>query len=267
LGRHEFLLRRLHSLTGLVPVGAYVVIHLLSNATVLDGPGTFQRTVYIIHNLGILLPVVEWVFIFIPILFHATLGVVIITGSLPNNSAYRYVSNYRYTLQRASGMIAFLFILVHVFHMHGWFHIAAWERTVTEPLGGGQFRAYNAASSTALALQDVGWQLFYFVGVVAVVFHLANGIWTMGITWGVWVSPAAQRRASWACLGFGLLLGAIGLSALFGAVTVDIDEARDIEDRMYKARIEAGELQPAPRKRHERLETETEYLPGAEAAP
>ena len=29
LARHEFLIRRLHSLSGLVPVGAYMVIHLL----------------------------------------------------------------------------------------------------------------------------------------------------------------------------------------------------------------------------------------------
>ena len=33
LARNEFLLRRLHSLSGLIPVGAYMVVHLLTNAT------------------------------------------------------------------------------------------------------------------------------------------------------------------------------------------------------------------------------------------
>ena len=45
LERNEFLLRRLHSLSGIVPVGAYMVIHLITNASVLDSPATFQRSV------------------------------------------------------------------------------------------------------------------------------------------------------------------------------------------------------------------------------
>ena len=38
LGRHQFLIYRLFSLAGLLPVGAYVVVHLLVNASVLAGP-------------------------------------------------------------------------------------------------------------------------------------------------------------------------------------------------------------------------------------
>lgn len=130
LERNDFLIRRLHSLSGLIPVGAYMVVHLLTNATVLDSPATFQKAVYQIHGLGTVLPLVEWVFIFLPILFHAILGVVMIRGGLPNSGAYRYVSNIRYTLQRATGMIAFVFIVWHVFHMLGWFG-PSWRRTRT----------------------------------------------------------------------------------------------------------------------------------------
>lgn len=36
-GRHEFVIRRLHSLTGLVPIGGYLCFHLATNAVVLDG--------------------------------------------------------------------------------------------------------------------------------------------------------------------------------------------------------------------------------------
>jgi succinate dehydrogenase / fumarate reductase cytochrome b subunit len=103
-------------------------IHLLTNASTLDSSATFQRAVYQIHSLGSLLPLVEWVFIFIPILFHGIIGVVIIRGGLPNYGSYKYTSNLRYTLQRASGMIAFAFIMWHVFQMHGWFHFEAWQK-------------------------------------------------------------------------------------------------------------------------------------------
>ena len=94
LHRHEFMIRRLHSLSGLIPVGAFMCVHLLVNASVNNGAATFQDAVYQIHSLGRLLPIVEWVFIFIPILFHAIVGVVIVAGGLPNNSSYPYRKNF-----------------------------------------------------------------------------------------------------------------------------------------------------------------------------
>jgi succinate dehydrogenase / fumarate reductase cytochrome b subunit len=252
LERHEFLIRRLHSLSGLVPVGAYMVVHLLTNASVADSPNAYQRSVYMIHSLGMLLPLVEWVFIFIPLLFHAIIGVVIVRGGLPNSGTYRYGKNVRYTLQRATGMIAFVFIVGHVFHMHGWFHASWWLKELAEPLGGAQFKPYNAASSLGMAMSGFVMPLLYAVGVLACVFHLANGIWTMGITWGVWISPAAQRRADIACGVFGAGLAVVSLAALFAAVGVDEAEARRIEDRMYEAKVAAEEISPDE---HKRLQT------------
>ena len=254
LARNEFLVRRLHSLSGLVPVGAYMVIHLLTNASVLDSPARFQKSVYAIHSLGAILPVVEWGFIFLPILFHAILGVLIIRGALPNHGTYKYGSNIRYTLQRATGMIAFVFIVWHVFHMHGWFHFAAWENGVAGPLGGAKFEAYNAASTAAMALSSIGYQIFYVVGVLSCVFHLANGIWTFGITWGIWVTPQAQQWATAACLVFGLGLSAVGLGALGGfAFGVDIEKARAEEDKMYEHRKKSGDIEPDEHKRYHPL--------------
>lgn len=43
--KHEFLIRRLHSLSGLIPVGAYMTVHLLVNASLLNGAGSFQHNV------------------------------------------------------------------------------------------------------------------------------------------------------------------------------------------------------------------------------
>lgn len=235
LGRHEFLLRRLHSLSGLVPVGAYMVIHLATNASVLSGPNVFQDNVDRIHALGPFLPIVEWTFIFIPLLYHSLYGVVIMLGWVPNNSEYPYVNNFRYTLQRVTGVIAFAFIGYHVWQMH----------YMGEPFGGGQFDPHHATSSAAAAIGGPSGESFwipmiYAVGVLACVYHLANGIWTMGITWGVWISPAAQRKASLACGAFGVALAALGLAALSG-ITMEPDEierARAIEERLNEQRIQ-----------------------------
>ncbi len=84
----------------------------------------------------------------------------------------------------------------------------------------------------------------YAIGVLACVFHLANGIWTMGITWGLWISQAAQRRADRICLAFGLLLAVVGLSALYGGKSVPIKEALESEQKKYDAKIAADEIDP-----------------------
>ena len=226
LGRHQFLLYRLFSLAGLIPVGAFVMVHLLTNASVLGGAAAFQSRVDLIHSLGPLLPAIEWLFIFLPMLFHAIMGFVIITTGMPNVGSYSYMGNVRYTLQRASGMIAFVFILWHITQLH-------W---MGAPLGGGQFDPHHAASSAAVALKPVAITLMYAIGVIATVYHFANGLWSLGITWGLWTSPAAMQRANWLSLVVGLGLGAAGLGALGGMRSIDVEKAKEVETRMYKAR-------------------------------
>ncbi len=246
--KHDFLLRRLHSLSGLVPVGAYMVVHLLANASILNGVDAFQNVVYVIHSLGNALWIVEWVFIFIPILFHAALGFVFMFQARHNTQRYPYVSNFRYRLQRITGMIAFVFILWHVLHLNGLIHAEWFRATIADGLGIAQFRPYNAASTAAEALQSPWVVGLYALGLLACVYHFANGLWTMGITWGVWITPRAQAWASRVCMGLGGLVAAIGLCALIGFWRVDIERARERELEMYRQRVADGSILENPHK-------------------
>lgn len=249
--RHEFLIRRLHSLTGLM-FGGYVCVHLIVNASILAGTEAFQNNVHTIHSLGPVLPLVEWTFILLPLLFHAFVGIAITVGMIPNNQNYPYEANWRYTAQRIAGIYLLLFIIYHVFHMHGWFHFD-WWLAFAEPWGGAQFSPYSAASTTALALQNTLVALLYALGVLAASFHFFNGIWSAGITWGVWTRPKAQDRALKACLAASVVLGGVGLSAIWGARQLGEEEAlaaaRATEDRMYEAKVEAGMLPASEHKR------------------
>jgi succinate dehydrogenase cytochrome b subunit len=230
-----------------------MVVHLVTNSTVLNGAGAFQDNVYKIHSLGRFLPIVEWAFIFAPILFHAIVGVWIVVSMSPNTAAYPYMANRRYTWQRITGMIAFVFIMWHVFHMHGWFHNQEWLSDVAFPYGGAQFRPFNAASTAGKALQNGIVFALYAVGVLSCVFHLSNGIWTMGITWGVWTSPRAQSWALKACAVFGILLAAVAMGALGGMRAVGsgdaYNKAVEVENRMYEGRVQAGDVLPDEHKR------------------
>lgn len=248
--RNEFLIRRLHSLTGLVPVGAYMCIHLLTNSTVLDGTRSFQMRVDQIHSLGKFLPVVEWTFIFLPLIFHAVVGVAIIRSGNSNLSSYPLQGNVRYFLQRLTAWIALIFIAYHVFQMHGW------VKPIAAQFGGAQFHHTHATSSAAAAIQSsILVEIFYFIGVSSCVYHLANGLWTAGITWGLWTTAAAQKRANWLCGGFGLLLLAVGLGALGGMMRVNVKDAEFIESTLSPSEDE--ESHPAEPAATEVPETKT----------
>jgi succinate dehydrogenase / fumarate reductase, cytochrome b subunit len=217
----HFLIRRLHSLSGLIPVGVFLIMHLATNASILvpGKPGAeFQTSVERIHALGPLLIPVEIIGIFIPLLFHAIIGFQIIFTGKSNAQAYPYGGNIRYTLQRWTGIIAFFFIMYHVWQMH-------W---IGKPLGGGNFALHTesgdptGAFTTAAAIQSAWWiSWFYAVGIIASVYHLANGIWTALITWGITIRPKAQRASGYACAAIGILVGALGLGALTGFKTFD----------------------------------------------
>ena len=112
-----------------------------------------------------------------------------------------------------------------------------------------QFKPYNAASTLAYAMDGVFWPAFYLVGVLSCVYHFANGLWTAGITWGLWISPAAQSRALKLCGGIGLIVAVISITAWVAALKIDPAMARSVEDRMYDAGVEAGTVYEDEHKR------------------
>ena len=111
------------------------------NASVLNGPETFQNNVYSIHALGSLLPLVEWTTIFLPLIFHAVIGVWIIHDRpAEHESAYGVRRQFSlHVLQRASAVSwPWFSFSTTCLHMHGWFHAEWWLRYIAEPLGGAQ---------------------------------------------------------------------------------------------------------------------------------
>ncbi len=224
-GRHEFAIRRLHSLTGLVLIGGYLCFHLATNAAVLDGLETYQRRADQIHVIGpTTLFFLEWTLIFLPILFHGLIGLLIATRGKRNLGSYPFAGNWRYTFQRITGVISLAFILWHVFQMHGWFRFTWWAEQVSRPLGGALFDPTDVATApVAIQASGVVFAL-YALGVLVCVYHLANGLWTMGITWGIWTSPNAQRWANLPCAALGLALAIVGLGALVQMQTIELPE-------------------------------------------
>lgn len=240
--RHYHLLRRLHSLTGVFPVGVYLFPHLTTNSSIIwgevlsakeagGGVYAFQHEVNFIHSLPAL-ALLEIFGIWLPLAYHAAFGIYVATTGRSNTWHYNYQDNWRYTLQRWTGYIALLFIFYHIATLRwGW----TWL-----PLAS-VFNPREAASSTALAfrggIEDVTWRAWligtvYMIGVLASVYHFANGLWTAAITWGLTVTEAAMKRWGYVCAAVGIALAAAGVASVIGFATLDLERARAIEKSM-----------------------------------
>ena len=200
--KRQFALRRLHSLTGVVPVGLYVLVHLGINSFAASGSEVYDAVAEALESLPYLI-FVEIPLIWAPILFHALYGVVIWIRGEPNPFQYAYANNWMYWLQRWSGILAIVFI--------GW-HF--WQTRLANYLYGVPVDFRMMAD----ILAQPGWLAFYVVGLTAVAFHLANGLRTFLLTWGVVVGNRARRAASRAAIVFGVLVLAVSLAAVWAFI-------------------------------------------------
>lgn len=188
-------MRKLHSLSGIAPVGLFMLVHLWTNAKALRGQAAFDEAVGEINHLPYL-PILEAA-ILLPLAFHAAYGVKLALEARPNVGAYPWARNWMYTLQRVTGGVALLFLLFHL-----------WEFRVQKALGAMPASAFYPTLCAHLSSTIVGVPLVaivYLVGLSACVFHFANGVWGFLCSWGVTVSLRSQRLGA-------ILAGALGLA-------------------------------------------------------
>jgi len=198
-----------------------LVVHLLVNATIAQGGIVYQQQVDKIHSLPFL-PVVEWMFIFLPFLFHTIYGVWITVTGQPNVTNYPYTKNWFYLLQRISAIVIVAFILFHVLALkYGMF---------TDNLSFDPHRALGTVGRHF----DHGFLVWfvYPIGILASCYHLANGFWTAAITWGLTVSDAAIKRWGYRCAGLGVLLFVAGMIALIAGANMDWNKVMNVQQQL-----------------------------------
>ena len=111
--KNEFYLRRLHSLLGIIPIGAFLIVHLMINHQATQGAEAFNKVAGFMESLPFLL-VAELILIYIPILYHGLYGIHIAFTAKENIGHYSLFRNWMFALQRLTGIIAFVFIFVHL---------------------------------------------------------------------------------------------------------------------------------------------------------
>ena len=259
-----FILRRLHSLTG-VFLALYLCEHLLTNSQAAlyigdDGRG-FIDAVNWIHSLPYL-EVIEIGLLGVPIVVHMIWGILYLRTSMANSfssngtkpALSRYARNHAYTWQRITSWVLLVGLLAHVIQMR----FIDYPSTVSE--NGKRmyavqlvedpgirslakrldFKVAEADNGKVVAIaKDFGTAdllvvretfkmpvmiVLYTIFVLAACYHGFNGLWTAMITWGVTLT---QRSQKWMRL-FAILLmvgvAFLGLAAIFGTYWLNLKQ-------------------------------------------
>lgn len=204
------MLRKLHQLSGIVPLGAFLLEHLYTNSKAAHpktGAADFNQAVADLQAIPYVL-LIEITFIFIPLLYHAVYGLFITWETRPNNLSYPYPRNWFYTIQRITGIILFFFILFHLLNFRFGLIPGLNEKSVAHYPN----EAYDIVSREFQMLPIL---IIYIIGIAATVWHFANGIWLFLVDWGIVIGERAQRATGYACIGFGVLLYVLWINVTF----------------------------------------------------
>src|SRR3984885_14657268 len=210
---HSYLWRKLHSLSGIIPIGAFLVEHIVSNFETLNGPLAYAQQVKFLNSLP-LVRVLEWVFIFIPLAFHAGYGLFITFRGRSNVNVYPWAGNWMYLTQRITGVIAFAYIIQHV-----------WRQRFS-----GISLPENPGAAFAKVQHELSnpWMLaIYVIAMIATCWHFSYGIWLFAAKWGITPGDQARKKFGYVCGVFGTLLCAMGLVSIYAFINPKYANAPD----------------------------------------
>ena len=197
---HSFLLRRLHSLSGIVPVGLFLIEHFISNAFATNGPASYTKQVELLSGFPFVVAL-ELFGIWIPILYHSLYGFYIWYRGESNLGEYPWMGNWMYGAQRWTGAIAFFYMGYHTWHLR---------------FSGVHILSHPGAAfgKVQLEFQNPWIVAFYVVGIVAASWHFAYGLWLFAAKWGITTGDNARRRWGYMCVIIALGFVAVGLATM-----------------------------------------------------
>ena len=193
--RH-FWLRRLHSLSGIVPVGGFLAFHLYENYTATRGADAYNKMTHGLQELPFAVAL-EFLVIIVPLFFHGIYGLFVTSTAQPNVVSNPYLRNWMYLIQRVTGVIVFTFILFHL-----------WTTRFVQLQ---DHESLDLFRQVQAAVANPWIYAFYIAGILSATFHLANGIWSFSIVWGLTVGPKSQRRMGYVSVAVFLVLSYVGL--------------------------------------------------------
>ncbi len=205
-----FLLRKLHQITGIVPLGIYFLVHMYTNSTVMSGEKVFEDHVTDIHHLPYLL-FIEIFGIFLPLVFHSVYGIVISAEARNNGIDYGYARNWFYIFQRVTGIFLFFFLTFHILNLR----FGVIPGLNLTPVAGNADKAFDIVSREFA----IPWvMILYILGITATAWHLAYGLFLFAVDWGIVIGEKAQKYTLYGSVALAIFLSAVGINAAIAFV-------------------------------------------------
>jgi succinate dehydrogenase / fumarate reductase cytochrome b subunit len=195
-----FVRSRMGSLLAVVPLGVWTVNHLWNNLSAFKGAAAWQADVTeYAHPLAFF---ASSVIALLPLALHTVWGIGRLATTHPNLGRYRYFGNLKYALQRLSAIGLLLFLGAHL-----------WLATIHPRLTTGRPEPF--ADIAHEMHHHLPTLVVYVLGVLGVAYHLANGLQTFSMGWGLVTSRRALGKLNVLVVFFFLALLAMGWGAVY----------------------------------------------------
>jgi succinate dehydrogenase / fumarate reductase cytochrome b subunit len=198
--RGAFVRARLGSLLAVAPLGVWTFFHLWNNLAAFQGAEKWQSAV--IDYPHPVAQVITGLIVLLPLVIHAVWGVGRLLSARPNNVRYGFYTNFKYALQRLTAIGVLFFLGAHL-----------WLAMIHPRLVEGHGESF--ADIAHEMRFHVPTLIVYILGTLGVAYHLANGLQTWAMGWGVVSSQRALKRLEWGVIALFLLLLAMSWGAIF----------------------------------------------------
>lgn len=198
---NSFYSRKLHSLLGVIPLGFFLVEHLLTNFEAFNsGKEGFIDAVLWLNSLPFVV-LLELFGIWLPLLYHGVYGLFIAFQAKHNIGNYSYGRNIMFSLQRFTGVATLIFVVWHFYETR--FQVAL-----------GNIGHEDLGQQMHSIVTNPLFFTLYIIGIVAATFHFSNGMWSFLVAWGITIGPRAQRASTYVWMAVFVIMSVLFILAL-----------------------------------------------------
>lgn len=198
--KRAFLSSRLGSLLAVAPLGVWTVNHVWNNLAAFQGAEAWQRAVT--HHPHPIAHAITLTVVLGPLLMHTAWGIARLRSTKPNNGRYGYFANFRYLLQRISAVGVLFFLGAHI-----------WLAMLRPRVLLGHAEAFADISHEMH--HHMPTLVVYLLGTLGVAYHLANGLGTFAMGWGLAASRKSLRLVEKLSIAFFVVLAAMAWLAIY----------------------------------------------------
>jgi succinate dehydrogenase / fumarate reductase cytochrome b subunit len=181
-----FLWSRLASILAVAPLSVWTFFHLWNNLAAFQGAAQWQSAVTeYTHPIAQL---ITGIVVLLPLVLHSVWGIGRLLSARPNNVRYGFYGNLKYALQRITAIGVLFFLGAHL-----------WLAMLHPRLVEGKAESF---ADIAHEMHFHGPTLVvYVLGTLGVAFHLANGLQSVAMGWGLVVTRRALKKLEWVVIG------------------------------------------------------------------